>query len=172
MKHTEATEGQRGRDRCWSRALKSFRGITQALFTLPSVQEPGVCRSEDVHSLTAGLILHSTKKDRCSTIQPTNCVVVLVVSFGNLYEEKENPAVLRDEASFILSVLPTLCLISACKTASVLDSRDRWLPQVNGGDDETPFTTVLLYLLTLVTCIEKNHCDFSEFCPRKQHLSL
>lgn len=97
-----------------------------------------------VHTaLSAGLILHSTKKDRCSTIQPTNCVVVLVVSFCNLYEEKENPAVLRDEASFILSVLPTLCLISACKTASVLDSRDRWLPQVNGGDDETPSTTVL-----------------------------
>lgn len=139
--------GHRGTEGTWSMLEQGFKKLqrnnTSPVHTALSAGTRSVsvwgCSQSD--SWTHPSL--DKKIGRCSTIQPTNCVVVLEVSFRNLYEEKENPAVLRDEASFILSVLPTLCLISACKTASVLDSRDRRLPQVNGGDDETPFTTVL-----------------------------
>ena len=79
-----------------------------------------------------------------------------MVSFGNLHEEN-NTAVLRDEASFILSVL---------------DSRDPWLLQLNVLCDVmmimTPSTAVLLLLLTLVTCTEMNPCDAQPSLPTSE----
>ena len=74
---------------------------------------------------------------------------------GNLCKKNKTTSI-RWKVSVILSVLPSFHHISARKTASVSGS---WFAVIMWRNSEQKNTILLLLLLSLETCIEKNHCE-------------